>query len=57
MSISIFQDLAAEWDLLHHVDKSWFKFETAIFVVRHWTSLDVGTGQSLEIVDAPPSSH
>jgi hypothetical protein len=34
MSISIFQDLAAEWTLLYHVDKSWFKFETTIFDVH-----------------------
>ena len=30
MSISILQGLAAEWDLLYHVDESWFKFKTAI---------------------------
>jgi hypothetical protein len=30
MSISILQGLVAEWALLHHVDESWFKFETVI---------------------------
>jgi hypothetical protein len=46
MSISFLQGLAAEWALLHHVDKSQFKFETAIFDVRLQTSPDVGTGRS-----------
>jgi hypothetical protein len=32
--------------LLHHVDESWFKFETAISDVRLWTSPDVGTAQN-----------
>jgi hypothetical protein len=57
MSISIFRGLAAEWALLHHVDESRFKFEAAISDVHFWTSLDVGTGRSREIVDAPPGSH
>jgi hypothetical protein len=35
--------LAAKWALLHHVDKSWFKFETAISNAGLWTSPDVGT--------------
>jgi hypothetical protein len=34
MSISIFRVLAAEWALLHHVDKSRFKFQTGISNVR-----------------------
>jgi hypothetical protein len=34
MSISILRGLAAEWALLHHVDESWFKFQTAISDVR-----------------------
>jgi hypothetical protein len=46
MSISIFRGLAAEWALLHHVDKSRFKFETAISDVHLWTSPDIGTGWS-----------
>jgi hypothetical protein len=46
MSISIFRGLAIEWALLHHVDKSWFKFETTIFDVHLRTSPNVGTGQS-----------
>jgi hypothetical protein len=46
MSISILRGLAAEWTLLHHVDESQFKFETAISDVRLWTSPDVGTGWS-----------
>ena len=43
MSISIFRGHAAKWALLHHVDKSWFKFETAISDVCLQTSPDVGT--------------
>jgi hypothetical protein len=46
MSISILQGLAIEWALLHHVDESWFKFETTISDVRLQTSPDVGTGWS-----------
>jgi hypothetical protein len=46
MSVSILRGLAAEWALLHHVDESWFKFETVISDVRLWTSPDVGTGRS-----------
>jgi hypothetical protein len=34
MSIGILQGLAAEWALLHHIDESWFKFETTISNVR-----------------------
>jgi hypothetical protein len=30
MNISILLGLATYWALLHHVDESWFKFETAI---------------------------
>jgi hypothetical protein len=44
MSISILRGLAAEWALLHHVDESWFKFETAISNVCLWTCPNVGTG-------------
>jgi hypothetical protein len=32
MNICILRGLAAEWALLHHVDESWFKFETTISV-------------------------
>jgi hypothetical protein len=46
MSISILRGLAVEWALLHHIDESWFKFETAISDVRLKTSPDVGTGRS-----------
>jgi hypothetical protein len=46
MRISIFGDLVTEWALLHHVDKSWVKFETTISDVHLQTSPDVGTGQS-----------
>jgi hypothetical protein len=46
MSISILRGLAAEWALLHHVDESWFKFETVIFDIRFRTNHDVGTGWS-----------
>jgi hypothetical protein len=46
MSISILRGLAAEWDLLQHVDESWFKFKTTISDIRLWTSPNVGTGGS-----------
>jgi hypothetical protein len=46
MNISILQGLATEWALLHHVDESWFKFETAISDVHLWTNPDDGTGWS-----------
>jgi hypothetical protein len=46
MSISILRGLAAEWALLHHVDESWLKFETAISDVRLWTGPNLGTGWS-----------
>jgi hypothetical protein len=46
MSISILRGLATEWALLHHVDESWFKFQTAISDVRLQTSPDIGTGRS-----------
>jgi hypothetical protein len=46
MSINILQGLVIEWVLLHHVDASWFKFETTISDVRPWTSPNVGTGQN-----------
>jgi hypothetical protein len=38
--------LTVEWALLHHVDESWFKFETAISDIRLQTSPDVGIGRS-----------
>jgi hypothetical protein len=34
MNTSILQGLVVEWALMHHVDESWFKFKTAISVVR-----------------------
>jgi hypothetical protein len=46
MSISILRGIAAEWALLHHVDESWFKFKSAISVVRLQTNPDVCTGRS-----------
>jgi hypothetical protein len=46
MSISILRGLAIEWPLLHHVDESWFKFETTKSDVHLCTSPDVGTRQS-----------
>jgi hypothetical protein len=46
MSISILLGLAAEWTLLHHVDETWFKIETAISDVHQRISPDVGTGWS-----------
>jgi hypothetical protein len=30
MSIGILRGLATEWTLLHHIDESWFEFETTI---------------------------
>jgi hypothetical protein len=46
MSISILRGLATKWALLHHVDESWFKFETAISDIHLQTSPDIGTGRS-----------
>jgi hypothetical protein len=46
MSINIIRGLATEWALLHHVNLSWFKFETAISDVCIQTSSDIGTGRS-----------
>jgi hypothetical protein len=46
MSISILRGLVTEWALLHHVDESSFKFETAISDIRLWTSPGIGTEQS-----------
>jgi hypothetical protein len=57
MSISILWGLVVEWALLHHIDESWFMFKTAIFDVCLWTSPDVGTGQSWEIIDTLPGSQ
>jgi hypothetical protein len=34
MSIGILRVLAVEWALPHHIDESWFEFETAISDVR-----------------------
>jgi hypothetical protein len=34
MSIGILRGLAAERALLHHIDESWFEFETATFGIR-----------------------
>jgi hypothetical protein len=36
MSIGILQGLAVERALLHHIDESWFEFETAISDVHLW---------------------
>jgi hypothetical protein len=45
-SIGILRGLAVERTLLHHIDESWFKFETAISDVCLWSSSDIATGQS-----------
>jgi hypothetical protein len=44
MSIGILQGLAAEWALLHHIDESWFEFETAISDVCLQSSSNIATG-------------
>jgi hypothetical protein len=36
MSIGILQGLAVERALLHHIDESWFEFETVISDVHLW---------------------
>jgi hypothetical protein len=46
MSIAILRDLATEWALLHHIDESWYEFETAISNVHLRSSSDIATGQS-----------
>jgi hypothetical protein len=57
MGIIILRGLVAEWAWLHHVDDSWFKFETATSDVHLQTSPNIGTGRSQEFIDAPPGSH
>jgi hypothetical protein len=57
MSIGILQGLATEWALLHHIDQSWFEFETAISDVRLQSSSDIATGRSLKVINALPVSH
>jgi hypothetical protein len=57
MSIGILRDLAAERALLHHIDESWFEFETAISDVHIWSSSDIATGQSQKVINALPASH
>jgi hypothetical protein len=41
MRIGILRGHAAEWALLHHIDESWFEFETAISDVHLWSSSDI----------------
>jgi hypothetical protein len=43
--------------LLHHVDESWFKFETANSDVLLRTSPDIGIARSCEIIHALQGSH
>jgi hypothetical protein len=57
MSIAILRGLAAERALLHHIDESWFEFETAISDVRLRSSSDIATGRSQKVINALPASH
>jgi hypothetical protein len=57
MSIAILRGLAAEWALLHHINESWFEFETAIFDVHLRSSSDIATGWNQKIINALPASH
>jgi hypothetical protein len=52
MSIGILRGLAAEHALLHHIDESWFEFETAISDVRLWSSSDIATRWSQKVINA-----
>jgi hypothetical protein len=46
MSIGILREQAAEWALLHHIDESWFEFETAISDVHLRSTSDIATERS-----------
>jgi hypothetical protein len=57
MSIGVIRGLALEWALLHHIDESWFEFETAISNIRLWSSSDIATGRSRKVINALPANH
>jgi hypothetical protein len=57
MSIGILRGLATKWALLHHIDESWFEFETVIFDIRLHSSSDIATGQSRKVINALSARH
>jgi hypothetical protein len=57
MSIGILRDLATKWALLHHIDESWFEFETVIFDIRLRSSSDIATGRSRKVINALSARH
>jgi hypothetical protein len=57
MTIGILRGLATEQALLHHIDESWFEFETAIFDICLWFNSDITTGWSQKVINALPASH
>jgi hypothetical protein len=42
--------------LLHHIDESWFEFETAISNVRLRSSSDIATGRSRKVINELPAT-
>jgi hypothetical protein len=46
MSIGILRSFATEWDLLHHIDKFWFKLKVTISNIHLRPSLDALAGIS-----------
>jgi hypothetical protein len=57
MSIVILRGLTVERALLHHIDESWFEFETAISDVHLYSSSDIATGQSQKVINALLADH
>jgi hypothetical protein len=57
MSIGILRGLAAKQALLHHIDESWFEFETTISDAHLWSCFDIATRWSQKVINALPASH
>jgi hypothetical protein len=57
MSIDILRGHVVERVLQDHIDESWFKFETAIFDVRLWSSSNIATRRSQKVINALLVSH
>jgi hypothetical protein len=53
ISIGILRGLAAEQVLLHHIDESWFEFET----VHLPSSSKIATGWSQKVINVLLASH
>jgi hypothetical protein len=57
MSIGILRGLAAKWALLHHINESWFEFETAISDICLQSSSDISSGRSQIVINALSANH